>query len=108
MADEKAPPPTGAPPPLPAKGSPGDVDKGAGAADKSGGAPGKGVAPCQWKLHINVHSNERFWPKDAYQVVFGKVTGAAKDLTPPINPAWYLSSVKMTKKDAPEVTFKDC
>jgi len=59
------------------------------------GRPGTSVAPCKWKLNIKVHSNERFWPKDAFQVLFGAVkAGGAKDNIPPVDPAWYLSGIK--------------
>jgi len=72
--------------------------------------PSGGVPPCQWKLHIKVHSQERFWPKDPFQVEFGPVGAAdpATPLIPPINGPWYKTDVKMVKKTSPEVVFKDC
>ena len=97
------------PPPLPAKGGGPALKKANDLANKApGGAPGNVVAPCKWKLHVNVHSEERFWPKKPFDVVFGAVKqglGIAKDPGPPISPAWYKSGLKMSKKDSPEVLF---
>jgi hypothetical protein len=81
----------GGPPPLPA------------------GAPAAAVQPCKWKLHIKVHSQERFWPKDAFDVVFGavKAPDPATPLIPPISPAWYKNNITMKAVDSSEVIFED-
>lgn len=65
--------------------------------------------PCQWKLHVKVHSQERFWPKDPFNVQFGAVGAAAPppSLVPPIAPAWYTGSVKMTSKVSDKTTWVD-
>ena len=68
--------------------------------------------PCQWKLNVKVHSQEKFWPKDPFEVQFGEAAkakgGADPTLIPPITAPWYKSTVKMEKKDSPEVVFTDC
>ena len=63
------------------------------------GSPGGTTQPCKWKIGVRVHSNERFVPKDAFDVVFGaiKADPAAKpdSLIPPIPSAWYSGSAKI-------------
>ncbi len=97
------------PPPLPAPGGGGALKNADAAACKlPPGTPANTVLPCQWKLHIKVHSQERFWPKDSFAVQFGAVKAPATPVPPgppPISPAWYNSTVKMQSKDAPEVVF---
>ena len=73
------------------------------------GAPGDAVLKCKWKLHVTVHSQERFWPKDSFDVAYGSVgAGVAADpLLPPIPGPWYKQAVKMGAVDASEVVFCD-
>lgn len=71
------------------------------------GSPGGATLPCKWKLHITVHSQERFWPKDSFSVVYGPVGAATADpLLPPIPGPWYKQSVTMLKVDSSEVLFQ--
>jgi hypothetical protein len=66
------------------------------------GQPGAPAQGCSWKIHVKVHSTERFPPKGAFDVVFGEVKPdpAAKpdSLVPPIPSAWYTNNAKMAKK----------
>jgi len=73
------------------------------------GAPGKAVLPCDWKLHIKVHSQERFWPTGAFDVEFGgvKAPDPKAPLIPPISPPWYKSSITMKAVHSSEVIFHD-
>src|SRR5579883_3168486 len=100
--------PSSGPPPLPSQGQ---LQNASNQAQNTQGSPGVGVKPCTWKLSVNIHSTERFWPKDSFEVQFGAIKpptiGVNQPLTPPINP-WYKSSLKMAKKDAPPVLFSDC
>src|SRR3974390_2494971 len=105
-----ATPNKGGPPPLPAKGSPQDLKKGADAACKAKGVPGGGAPACNWELHIKVYSQEKFWPRDPFDVQFGAVKpviGGAKTLVPPIPAHWYKSSVQRKSATSPEIVFKD-
>lgn len=72
----------------------------AGAAAGGGGAAGAAAAPCTWDLFVKVHSQEKFWPKDPFNVKVCNLTPAgdlgAADFTQPI---------QMIAKDSPEAHF---
>src|SRR5580765_1823439 len=89
------------PPPLPpaadAKGLK-DADKKAGAA--GGGHAGGGPAACNWELLVKIHSQEKFWPKQPFDVTLSKVAGGKLGATV------QTKSVTMVAKDAPDAQFK--
>lgn len=80
------PPNKGAPPPLPNAG---------------GGDAGGAVAPCKWEMEVNVHSQERFWPKKDFDVQIGLL-----DAKGAMGAAAQSQTIKMLSKESPAALFK--
>ncbi|BDC52149.1 hypothetical protein F183_A44640 [Bryobacterales bacterium F-183] len=82
----------GAPPGLPA------ANAGAGKAQK--GPPGGAAGNCGWEVYVKTHSQERFWPKAAFDTQLCSINNSNK-----LGAAQHTQSTTMTDVVSPEAKF---